>query len=179
MRILYLALIVILAFNGDLIAQDQSSASVLETPVTLSISDQPLQDVLEEITRRYNIEFSYSNNILDVGRKVTLQIEKHPLKDVLEELLSPVSIAYVVVNDRIVFKKEEVPLYQTVRGKIIDNGSKAPISGAAVFLLDTDPVLGAVSDSEGNFKIEKVPIGRHALHVSHVGYAPYYLSSIL
>ncbi len=59
---------------------------------------------------------------------------------------------------------------QTIRGTVLDKESKAPLTGAEVAVLSTDPVSGDISDVDGHFKIEKIPVGRHTLQVTYLGY---------
>ena len=61
-------------------------------------------------------------------------------------------------------------LTQTIRGKVIDQESQAPVLGASVLILGTDPVLGSSTDMEGSFVIKDVPVGRHTLRISSIGY---------
>ena len=62
------------------------------------------------------------------------------------------------------------PLTQTIRGKVVDQESLAPVIGANIVILGTDPVLGASTDVKGEFKIQNVPVGRHTLNASSIGY---------
>ena len=59
---------------------------------------------------------------------------------------------------------------QTIRGTIVDRDSQIPLTGATVLVVDSNPVIGAVSDLEGHFRITNVPIGRVTLKVSFMGY---------
>jgi hypothetical protein len=59
---------------------------------------------------------------------------------------------------------------QVVRGTILDNISESPIPGAKVVILNTDPILRTLTDSEGYFKILNVPIGRHDVVATYMGY---------
>lgn len=59
---------------------------------------------------------------------------------------------------------------QTVRGKVIDEDSKAPLIGVNVKLSDEVTFYGASTDIEGNFKIQKVPVGRYVMEVTYIGY---------
>lgn len=68
---------------------------------------------------------------------------------------------------------------QVVRGRVTDLNSKFPLIGATVMVTDVQPVLGAATEADGNFKIEKVPVGRHTLQVSYQGYHPRVLTNIL
>lgn len=61
-------------------------------------------------------------------------------------------------------------LTQTVRGTILDTDSKMPLIGATVQILGSDPIIGVVTDMQGNFKIENVPTGRINLQLSYMGY---------
>ncbi len=64
---------------------------------------------------------------------------------------------------------------QTVKGTITDRNVKTPLAGATVRLRadaagPEAPVLGAVTDAEGRFKISGVPLGRYALVATYLGY---------
>ncbi len=61
-------------------------------------------------------------------------------------------------------------LTQTIKGRLVDQQSKSPIIGATVLVKDSEPMLGAVTDLEGYFRLPAVPIGRHVLIFSSVGY---------
>ncbi|MCX6334745.1 MAG: TonB-dependent receptor [Bacteroidia bacterium] len=69
-------------------------------------------------------------------------------------------------------------LTQTVRGRVIDSQTEAPLAGAVVTIKNSNPLLGDRTDTEGNFKIEKVTAGRRTVEVSHIGYLPYSLENI-
>ncbi|MEJ2495835.1 MAG: carboxypeptidase-like regulatory domain-containing protein [Ignavibacteriaceae bacterium] len=53
-------------------------------------------------------------------------------------------------------------------GKIVDSSTGEELIGANVFLKGT--TIGAASDLEGNFRIEKIPAGTYTLIASMVGY---------
>lgn len=61
-------------------------------------------------------------------------------------------------------------LTQTIRGKIIDQESQTPIIGASVVIVGTDPLLGSSSGVDGSFEIKDVPVGRHTVKISSIGY---------
>jgi hypothetical protein len=70
-------------------------------------------------------------------------------------------------------------LTQTIRGTLIDADNKQPIEGAQIIIIGTDPLKGTVSEIDGTFKIQDVPIGRVALDISYLGYQSVQLSDIL
>ncbi len=61
-------------------------------------------------------------------------------------------------------------LTQTIRGRIVDQEAQSPLPGANVLVLGTDPLLGSSTEADGSFRIERVPVGRHTLKISCIGY---------
>lgn len=61
-------------------------------------------------------------------------------------------------------------LTQTIKGRIVDSQSNAPLIGATVVLAGSDPVLGGITDVEGYFRIQGVPIGRQSIQIAYIGY---------
>lgn len=57
---------------------------------------------------------------------------------------------------------------QTIRGKVVDKESKTPLFGVIVQLQDS--ALGASTDTNGAFVIHGVPLGKHTLVISYIGY---------
>lgn len=70
-------------------------------------------------------------------------------------------------------------LYQTIRGKVLDRESQMPLIGVSVAVISMNPVKGVVTDADGNFKIEKVPVGRHTLKFNYIGYEEQTLPELL
>lgn len=67
-------------------------------------------------------------------------------------------------------QKELETLRQTIRGQVVDEGSKLPLIGVTVMIDGSTPPIGAITDNEGYFRIEKVPVGRVNLKLSYIGY---------
>ncbi len=68
---------------------------------------------------------------------------------------------------------------QTIKGRVLDADSEISLPGVNVVILDTDPQLGTISDMDGYFFIEEVPVGRYTIQVSFLGYEPAVFSEIL
>ena len=69
-------------------------------------------------------------------------------------------------------------LTQTVRGKIIDNDSKLPLTGATVLIHGSKPIIGTVTDINGNFRLENIPVGRISILLTYIGYEAKTVSNI-
>ncbi|WP_460941927.1 TonB-dependent receptor [Spirosoma daeguense] len=59
---------------------------------------------------------------------------------------------------------------QVIRGTVIDKASNIPISLAHVALVNTQPILGTITDTLGNFSVPDVPTGRYDLKITCQGY---------
>src|SRR5690606_39437878 len=59
---------------------------------------------------------------------------------------------------------------QTVKGQVLDKQSEMPLIGATVVWLGGDGQNGAVTDVDGFFKLENIPVGRQAFQISYIGY---------
>ncbi|QSE97336.1 TonB-dependent receptor [Fulvivirga lutea] len=68
---------------------------------------------------------------------------------------------------------------QVVKGTIIDQQAEYPIIGASIIVANSEPLIGTVTDLEGNFRLEKVPVGRQTLIVQYVGYKSITLPNVL
>jgi hypothetical protein len=68
---------------------------------------------------------------------------------------------------------------QVVKGQVIDATAQYPLVGANVIVLGTDPLVGATTDVEGEFRIEEVPLGRQTLVIQYIGYKSMTMPNVL
>lgn len=66
--------------------------------------------------------------------------------------------------------EQQLGLTQTVKGTVVNLQTGGPLAGATVAVVGT--TLGAISRPDGSFRIEQVPVGRHVMRVSSVGFQP-------
>ncbi len=69
-------------------------------------------------------------------------------------------------------------LTQTVRGSVKDKQIKSPLPGAIITLLNVTPAKGAATDTEGNFLLDQVPVGRQTFRVVLLGYHDIVLNDV-
>ncbi len=67
---------------------------------------------------------------------------------------------------------------QNIRGTIVDKVSQMPLPGANLVILNTDPLVGSTTDVDGNFRLEKVPIGTYTIKLSFMGYKEFYIQNL-
>lgn len=79
----------------------------------------------------------------------------------------------------LVWSTSQAQVTQTIRGKIIDSDIKTPLPGATVMIIGNDSLNGTVSDMDGFFRLDHVPVGRINLQISYMGYETKNLPNIL
>ncbi len=68
---------------------------------------------------------------------------------------------------------------QTIRGKVVDKESKKPLTGVSVYLLEPSGGLGALSDDNGDYRIESVPVGRVSVKLNLLGYKEQIMNGLI
>ncbi|MBO6517577.1 MAG: TonB-dependent receptor [Bacteroidia bacterium] len=70
-------------------------------------------------------------------------------------------------------------LTQKIRGSVFDQDSRTPLPEAYVQVLNTNPEISAITDSDGNFSLSDVPVGRVTIKVSYIGYEDKTMPNVL
>jgi hypothetical protein len=68
---------------------------------------------------------------------------------------------------------------QTIKGNLIDKDTRQPLIGASVVIADIQPVMSASTDENGDFSIKNVPVGRHKIQCTYVGYSTFSSDNII
>jgi hypothetical protein len=92
--------------------------------------------------------------------------------------ISLLLILGVISLSKPVFSQKTKLLSQTIRGQVVDKESQTTLPGANIVIFNTDPLKATITDSDGNFRIDNVPVGRHNIQVSYIGFKPYIVSEI-
>ena len=149
------------------------TASAQSVPVTLRVSDAPLEQVLSAIEKQTTYLFVYDKNV-DVACRVSIDVKDTPLNNVLNTLFQSSDIAYAVENTSIVLS-QKAPAAQpgqpvTVTGKVVD-ASGMPVIGAAVIVKGT--TIGTSTGVDGDFSLQVPPPAADAvLEINYLGYEP-------
>ncbi|MDR3188415.1 MAG: STN domain-containing protein [Prevotellaceae bacterium] len=83
---------------------------VLEKPVTLHARSQPVEEILNEISRQAGIQFSYSPQVVDVRRAASLEAHNLPVREALRLVLGG-GYEYKTVRRFIILRKPRVEIY--------------------------------------------------------------------
>jgi len=151
-----------------------------KTRLNISLTNAPIHKVFEEIKRQSNFELFFSNDDLDVNRKVTVSANDATVEEVLKQALGA-GYSFKIVDKNIVIEvvnvkksKKVAPVLQNrkIKGKVVDkNGQVLP--GSTVKIVGTGK--GVSSNANGEFEIEVSGAVRQ-LEVSFIGFLPMIVS---
>ena len=142
--------------------------------LSISATNTEIKNVLRQIETKSNYTFFYSDNFLDLSRKVSISIQNQPIETILNTLFRNTNIAYRINNTQIALSekpaKEESSVIQPVKNTVsgtIRDGDGEPIIGATVVEKD-NPSHGTVTDVDGNFSLPNTS-ENSILQISYVG----------
>ncbi|WP_394371292.1 TonB-dependent receptor [Rufibacter roseolus] len=159
-----------------------------EVSVSFNYQGKPLDQVLQDLQKRYSLNFSYSNSQLPLNTPITCAANSLGLEKALQTLCRCADLYFQIIGEQIVLKPRNavasssspLPVYtQTIRGTVIDAGLRTPLIGATVMLLSVEPKKAVSTGIDGTFTLEKIPIGRHFLKVTYLGYKEGEISNVM
>ena len=66
-----------------------------------------------------------------------------------------------------------------MRGIVVDQDSQSPLVGATAIVLGSDPLIGSITDINGEFRLAGVPIGRVYIRITYMGYEDRIIPNLL
>lgn len=156
-----------LALTAVVYAGPANGQGVLDRKITLFIENEPFKLVLEKISLKANVKFSYTRNTLPEKQKVSVVAKDETLNKVFTHLFEPFNINFEAIGSQVVLKKARLLSllesngsmdaavtdihFKLVRGTVRDaNGS--PIPGVSIGIKGTRK--GTSSNGEGAFELE-------------------------
>jgi hypothetical protein len=157
-----------------------ASAQNLDRRISIKATNKPLGEVLTKISRKSEVYFSYSPQLIPADQKVSIDAKNEPVRDILDKLLKPLSVQFFVSENQVILKpgennKDRVPekLAEkrkfTLSGYVKDKSSGEILIGANVY--DKLSWMGTTTNSYGFFSIT-LPEGNYNLVFSLVGHQP-------
>ena len=179
MKITLQQLIICLVFCTFSYAHSAYSQFDLSKTVSLQMEKADIKKVLSTIEKQVNVRFVYSSSNINTSQAVTINVTKKRLDQVLNELLLPLSVEYLVKENRIILRSNQevgssIPTLnqlqlvdKPITGKVKDETGQG-LPGVNVSIKGT--TKGTQTDSNGNFSLT-VPENNASLLISFVGYS--------
>ncbi len=156
--------------------------------ITINLKDVTIEQVLKSLQSKSDVNIFYNADDLKNQPKVSVNIKKGSVEDILKACLKNTSLSYKLVNKTFVIKKKERKaavqkqtkglLTQTIKGRIVDQITQVPLVGANVIVTTMPTLVGTITDADGYFLIEDIPVGRHNFKASFMGYADGYVTDL-
>lgn len=138
-----------------------------ETNVELHIKNKTLKSVYQEIEKQSPYRFVYNDDIIPRDQIISLDIEAS-LSDVFEVLGRQTNTRYEQVGKNIVVTSASPEQQGLITGRVTDEQG-IPLLGATFKVVEINKF--AVSDEDGNFKID-VPPGTYTLEIKYISFQP-------
>ncbi len=87
----------------------QTNQDILNRKITLSIEKATVQSVLNELSKKYSIRFSYEPTKIPLQKEVKLPQKEMLLKDLLTTIFKDTEIEYTVHAQVIILTKRSAP----------------------------------------------------------------------
>ena len=160
-----------------------SQSRILDTEVSISGQRATVKQILSTLENMGDFTFSYGKEV-PVSRSVQISGGKKSIGAHLEEMFRGDSLKYVERGNKILILPSSSPSVkqnprQIVRGRVLDQVSKVPLIGVNVILGSQGPQIGTITDSNGYFRFENVPVGRHEISCSSMGYKSREITNLL
>lgn len=156
--------------------------AILTKKVKLEEFQGTKKEFLKHLESKTNISFSYTNEIL-VDEIVHIEKSEKTLNEYLDQIFPDHDINYHVQGNKILLLKNsgenQGGLLQKIRGVVLDKDSESPLIGATILVSNTSPVIGTISNANGEFVLENVPVGRCEIEARFIGYKPAQLSNLI
>jgi TonB-linked SusC/RagA family outer membrane protein len=140
--------------------------------VTLSFQNETFEKVLSSIKQQTRLSLVFSEQFVNLNRKVSINVKSVPVEDALKQLLIGTNLSYEIKNNKLYFveKKAEESKETPIKSKkitgLVTDEKGEPIIGASIFVKGTK--TGTVSGINGNFSIDA--LDNSIFVVSYIGY---------
>jgi len=174
MRIMKLTIFLLIVFTVSVSATVYSQ----NTKLSLNLQNSSIKDVLQQIESQTGYRFIYTNETINLDKKVDLHVNDKTIKDILDELFCDDGINYTITDKNLILinpmGKDELANFRkqglmqqslTINGKVTDNQGQ-PLPGVTVVVKGT--TQGTITGSDGNYSLTQVP-GSAMLVFSFVG----------
>ena len=155
----------------------QTNQDILTEKVTLSTEKATVQSVLNELSKKYRIRFSYEPTKIPLQKQITLPQKEMPLKDVLITVFKDTEIEYTVHAQVIILTKRLLPStggsvkkneFYALKGLVVEKSTGTPLPFVNVYMPGIGK--GTISDSNGIYQISNIAPGDYEIKFSFIGY---------
>jgi hypothetical protein len=156
-------------------------AQNLDNKISIRTKNKPLGEVIEQISEKGNILFSFNPQSIPINKKITVIARNTSLSKIFEMVFTANGIDYTLSEKQVILKlakqetlpKPDLAVKQlrkyTISGTIRDKATGEVIFGANVY--DIASMQGTTSNAYGFYSLT-LPMGEYSITNSYIGYSP-------
>lgn len=138
--------------------------------INLSLQNATVGEVLDQIEKDTDFSFLFTDNTVDVKRKVDIDVNGKNIQDILAVLFKGTDVQYKIVDKQVILSNRKSAKANTlhskkITGRIVDENGE-PIIGANI--VEKGTTNGVVTDINGHFSLDVSE--KAVLQISYVGY---------
>lgn len=156
--------------------------AILKTKITISVTNQTISQILDQISKQYKIAIFQNNNQKDLSKRVSLKVHEATLGAVLDKLIEGTTLGYKVENKQIVIYPDPAKnsvekagrssasnvqsKYIELSGVVVDQKGE-PLIAVNIHVVGT--TKGISTDEQGRYTL-KLPSEGCKIKYSYIGY---------
>lgn len=137
-----------------------------QSNISLSVSQQPISAVMQQLTALYQIQFAYSSDQVILSRTISITLNNVSLEEALKKIFANTGIAFSQNGNTVALYKD-VNYRVTISGEIREKGTGELLIGVVVGA--DPPKSGAVSNAYGFYSLS-LPPGTYTLQFNYLGF---------
>lgn len=158
------------------ITKAQSGNRTLNMNVTVHTDSITKSALLDSLSQKYNLHFSYNPVLLGAGEMVQIELKNEPLFTVLSKLVDPQLLNFKAFDNQIVFfpvqdlhKDTQLPSFKVIKGTVYSDKKMETVPYCNISIVGK--ALGTMSNGNGEFAF-KIPenLWNDTLGFSCLGY---------
>lgn len=147
--------ILLLILSSLLISVSSEAQELLEKKISIRVTNQSLDEVLQQIGNLGGFSFSYSPDVIDVKTRVSINAANQSVREILNDLFKGKVIFkqrhnYIILQNS-PRKENETPADFNLNGYIIDKSTGEKLANASIY--EPYTLASTISDRYGYYKI--------------------------
>lgn len=143
----------------------------LNQKVNLKYENVGIESIISELKTKYDIAFSYSNNIFLSTKKVTVDIQEKTLAEALKEILNQADLEFSNAGSQIILKTKNAKSKKyTLSGYLKDKKTGEDLIGASIYVKELKN--GTNTNAYGYYSLT-LDEGKYNIVISYIGYKNY------
>lgn len=140
--------------------------------VSLSVQNESFENVIQSIKQQTGLVFVFSEQLVDLNRKVSINLNSVQVEEALIQLLKGTNLSFEINNNKLylVEKKAEQLINEPSKSKkitgLVTDEKGEPIVGASVVLKGSN--TGTITNIDGVFTLETQ--NQSLITISYIGY---------